>query len=197
MQVDTPLKKALLGIAVGYMALVVLLPFVNVFVQAFAQGVGPFLMNLVDADFLHAAKMTLLCAALAVPINTVFGIVAAINITRNEFPGKVLLLSVLDLPFSISPVVTGLVLTLLYGRSGWFAPALKGAGLSVVFAFPGMVLATLFVTLPFVVRELMPILENMDLSQEEAARCLGADDWQVRSPQQSELGWAGMEWAAG
>lgn len=123
--------------------------------------------------------MTLILAGVAVPLNTAFGTLAAILITRNEFPGKVLLLSLLDLPFSISPVVTGLMLTLLFGRTGLFAPLLRALKLNVVFAYPGMLLATMFVTLPFVIRELIPILENMDLSEEEAARCLGANDWQV------------------
>eukprot|EP00884_Botryococcus_braunii_P010885 jgi/Botrbrau1/19799/Bobra.0124s0047.1 len=103
----------------------------------------------------------------------------ALLITRNQFPGKAFLLSVLDLPFSISPVVTGLMLVLMYGRNGWFAPLLKKYGIRIVFAFPGMAIATLFVTLPFVVRELIPVLEGTDLSQEEAARTLGASEWQV------------------
>ncbi|GLI66057.1 hypothetical protein VaNZ11_009772 [Volvox africanus] len=177
--VDNWPKRILVGLAVGYIALVVLVPFFNVFFQAFAKGIIPFLEHCLDPDFLHALKMTLLLALVTVPLNTVFGTVAAINLTRNEFPGKVFLMSLLDLPFSISPVVTGLMLTLLYGRSGWFAALLRETGISVVFAFTGMALATMFVTLPFVVRELIPILENMDLSQEEAARTLGANDWQV------------------
>ncbi|GIL78826.1 hypothetical protein Vretifemale_8195 [Volvox reticuliferus] len=172
-------RRILVGLAVAYIALVVLVPFFNVFIQAFAKGIIPFLEHCLDPDFLHALKMTLLLALVTVPLNTVFGTVAAINLTRNDFPGKVFLMSLLDLPFSISPVVTGLMLTLLYGRTGWFAALLRETGISVVFAFTGMALATMFVTLPFVVRELIPILENMDLSQEEAARTLGANDWQV------------------
>ncbi|MEW5307602.1 MAG: hypothetical protein WDW36_009984 [Sanguina aurantia] len=178
-KVNTAFSRTLVGLAVFYIAIVVLLPFFNVFVQAFAKGVGAFLHHLMDADFLHAVKMTLLLAVVAVPINSIFGTIAAINITRNDFPGKVLLLSILDLPFSISPVVTGLMLTLLFGRTGWFAAVLRDTGFNVVFAFTGMLLATMFVTLPFVVRELIPILETMDLSQEEAARTLGASDAQV------------------
>ncbi|KAG2425847.1 hypothetical protein HXX76_013471 [Chlamydomonas incerta] len=177
--VDNWVKKLLVGIAAAYIGLVVLVPFLNVFFQAFAKGIIPFLEHCADPDFLHALKMTLMLAFVTVPLNTVFGTVAAINLTRNEFPGKVFLMSLLDLPFSISPVVTGLMLTLLYGRSGWFAALLRETGINVVFAFTGMALATMFVTLPFVVRELIPILENMDLSQEEAARTLGANDWQV------------------
>lgn len=177
--VDSPIARCLVGTALLYITLIVLLPFFNVFIQAFASGIPGFLEHLWDPDFLHAVKLTLMLAAAAVPLNTLFGVVAAINITRNEFPGKVFLLSLLDLPFSISPVVTGLMLTLLYGRNGWFGPFLDSIGFSVVFAFPGMALATMFVTLPFVVRELIPVLERMDLSQEEAARTLGANDFQV------------------
>lgn len=177
--VDSLPKRLLLGVAVAYIALVVILPFVNVFLQAFAKGLGPFLEAVAEHDFLHATKLTLMLAAIAVPLNTLFGTVAAILITRNEFPGKVLLLSLLDLPFSISPVVTGLMLMLLYGRSGWFAAALAENSLNIVFAFPGMLLATMFVTLPFIVRELIPTLEQMDMAQEEAAKTLGANPLQV------------------
>jgi sulfate transport system permease protein len=178
-KVESLAAKVLVGTAVAYIALVVIVPFVNVFIQAFAKGIWPFLEHLLDLDFLHGVKMTLLLTAVTVPLNTLFGTIAAINITRYEFPGKVFLLSVLDLPFSISPVVTGLMLTLLYGRRGFLAPLLEATGINVVFAFTGMALATMFVTLPFVVRELIPVLEGMDPSQEEAARTLGANDWQV------------------
>eukprot|EP00877_Chromochloris_zofingiensis_P014242 jgi/Chrzof1/9071/Cz03g35020.t1 len=172
-------KKLLAGLAVAYIAMVVVIPFINVFVQAFAKGAGPFLEHVLDPDFAHAVKLTLMLAAFSVPLNTLFGTVAAILITRNDFPGKVFLLSLLDLPFSISPVVTGLMLTLLYGRTGWFAQFLSLHGWSIVFAFPGMMLATMFITLPFVVRELIPTLEQMDMAQEEAARTLGANPLQV------------------
>lgn len=177
--VDSWPKRLILGVALAYIALVVILPFINVFLQAFSKGVGPFLEHVLDPDFAHATKMTLMLAAVSVPLNCVFGTVAAILITRNEFPGKVFLLSLLDMPFSISPVVTGLMLTLLYGRSGWFAQVLAEHGFNIVFAFPGMALATMFVTMPFVVRELIPTLEQMDLAQEEAARTLGANPLQV------------------
>jgi sulfate transport system permease protein len=173
---DTWPKRLLTLAACSYVLLFVALPFFNVFLQAFAQGIGPFLSHALDPDFLHAAKMTLLLAAVAVPLNVAFGTVAAVLLTRHDFPGKVLLLALLDLPFSISPVVTGLMLTLLYGRAGWFGSV---GGQSIVFAFPGMALATVFVTLPFVVREVMPILEAADPAEEEAARSLGAGPLQV------------------
>eukprot|EP00899_Mesostigma_viride_P018171 jgi/Mesvir1/26355/Mv22527-RA.1 len=177
--VETWQERLLLTVGLGYMALVLLVPTVNVFVQAFSNGVGPFIENLLDPDFQHAVKMTLVLAAIAVPLNTVFGISAALAIARKDFPGKVLLLSVLDLPFSISPVVTGLMLVLLYGRGGWFAPLLRATDTQVVFALPGMLLATAFVTMPFIVRELIPILEAMDPAEEEAARTLGANEFEV------------------
>jgi sulfate transport system permease protein len=132
-----------------------------------------------DPDFLQSVKMTLLLSAVAVPINTVFGVSAALLLARNEFPGKVFAITLLDLPFSISPVVTGMMFILLYGRKGLFAPLIAAHGFPIVFAFPGMALATLFVTMPFVVRELLPILEAMDMAEEEAARSLGASPWQV------------------
>ena len=132
-----------------------------------------------DPDFLQAVKMTLLLSMVAVPLNTLFGVSAAIFLARNNFPGKIFAISLLDLPFSISPVVTGLMFVLLYGRKGLFAPLIAQSGFSIVFAFPGMALATLFVTMPFVVRELLPILEGMDLAEEEAARSLGATPLEV------------------
>lgn len=138
-KVDTPTKKLILGIAVFYMALVIFVPTLNVFVQAFRSGPGPFLSNILEEDFLHAVKLTLMLAACAVPVNTVFGITMAIIIARNEFRGKTWVMTLLDLPFSISPVITGLMLVLLYGREGWFAPVLQATGFRIVFAFPGKI----------------------------------------------------------
>lgn len=177
--VETWQSALMVGVAVSWVGFVVLLPFLNVFIQAFAEGIGPFISNVTDPDFLHAVTMTLSLAAICVPINTIFGIACALELARNEFPGKNLVLSLLDLPFSISPVVVGLMLILLYGREGVFSPVLRHYGLNVVFAFPGMVLATMFVTMPFVARELIPVLEEMDLAEEEAAKTLGASDWEV------------------
>lgn len=158
---------------------IVVLPLSNIFVQAFKDGIGPFLDTMVDYNFLQAVKMTLICAGIAVPINTVFGVACALYVARNEFPGKRFLVTLLDLPFSISPVIAGLMLVLLYGRNGLFAPILKFFGLQIVFALPGMVLATMFVTMPFVAKELIPLLEEMDISDEEAARSLGANEFEV------------------
>ncbi|BAZ48885.1 sulfate ABC transporter, inner membrane subunit CysW [Nostoc sp. NIES-4103] len=169
----------LIGIAIAYLALIQYIPAINVFIQAFAKGVGPFLSNLSRPAFLHAAWLTLILAVIAVPLNTVFGLCAAWAIARHKFPGRALVLSIIDLPFSISPVVAGLMIVLLYGRNGWFGPWLQAHDIKIIFAFPGMVLATAFVSMPFVAREVIPILEEFGKDQEEAAKTLGANDWQV------------------
>ncbi|MEH2290454.1 sulfate ABC transporter permease subunit CysW [Nostoc sp.] len=169
----------LIGIAIAYLALVQYIPAINVFVQAFSKGVGPFLSNLTRPAFLHAAWLTLLLALIALPVNTVFGLCAAWAIARHKFPGRAVVLSIIDLPFSISPVVAGLMIVLLYGRNGWFGPWLQAHDIKIVFAFPGMVLATAFVSMPFVAREVIPVLEEFGKDQEEAARTLGAKDWQI------------------
>jgi len=170
---------ALIGIAIAYLALVQYIPAINVFVQAFSKGFSPFLSNLTQPAFLHAAWLTLLLALIALPVNTVFGLCAAWAIARHKFPGRAIVLSIIDLPFSISPVVAGLMIVLLYGRNGWFGPWLQAHDIKIVFAFPGMVLATAFVSMPFVAREVIPVLEEFGKDQEEAARTLGAKDWQI------------------
>ncbi|MEH2182893.1 sulfate ABC transporter permease subunit CysW [Nostoc sp.] len=169
----------LIGVAIAYLALVQYIPAINVFVQAFSKGVGPFLSNLTRPAFIHAAWLTLLLALIALPVNTVFGLCAAWAIARHKFPGRAVVLSIIDLPFSISPVVAGLMIVLLYGRNGWFGPWLLAHDIKVIFAFPGMVLATAFVSMPFVAREVIPVLEEFGKDQEEAARTLGAKDWQI------------------
>ena len=169
----------LIGLSIGYISLIIYIPAINVFYQAFHKGVEPFLANLTRPDFLNAAKLTLLLALIVVPINTVFGLCAAWSIARNQFPGRTLLLSIIDLPLSISPVVAGLMIMLLYGREGWFGGWLQSQGIEIVFAFPAMVLASAFVSMPFVVREVIPVLEEAGVEREEAARTLGASEWQV------------------
>jgi sulfate transport system permease protein len=178
-QEKTWVKWVLIGVALSYLSLVLFIPALNVFVQAFNKGIGPFLLNLTAPEFLHAAWLTLIIAIIVVPINTVFGLCAAWVIARNKFPGRTLLISILDVPFAISPVVAGLMIVLLYGRNGWFGPFLEAANIKIIFAFPGMVLATAFVTLPFVAREVIPVLEEAGTDQEEAAKTLGANDWQI------------------
>ena len=172
-------KSILIGIAIAYLALLLFLPTLNVFYQAFKEGMGPFLENFTEPDFLHAVKLTLLVAAIVVPLNAAFGLCAAWAIARHRFPGRTLVLSLLDLPFSVSPVVAGLAIVLLYGDRGWFGPVLDLTGLKIIFAFPGMVLATAFVTLPFVAREVIPVLEEIGFEEEQAAQTLGANSWQT------------------
>jgi sulfate/thiosulfate transport system permease protein len=169
----------LIGITVLYLALVLYIPAINVFVQAFHKGVGPFLENLTQPRFLEAVKLTVILAVIVVPLNAVFGLCAAWAIARHKFRGRALVLSILDLPFSISPVVAGLMLMLLYGRNGWFGGWLEAHDLKVIFAFPGMLLATAFVSMPFVAREVIPVLEETGAEQEEAAKTLGATEWQT------------------
>jgi sulfate/thiosulfate transport system permease protein len=169
----------LIWATLGYICLIIYIPAINVFYQAFHKGIDPFIANLTRPDFLNAAKVTVSLALIAVPINTVFGLCAAWSIARHKFPGRTLLLSIIDLPFSISPVVAGLMIMLLYGRQGWFGGWFQDRGIDIVFAFPGMVLATVFVSMPFVVREVIPVLEEAGTDQEEAARTLGANDWQI------------------
>lgn len=169
----------LISLSIAYISLIIYIPAINVFYQAFHKGVAPFLANLSRADFLDAARLTLLLALVSVPLNTLFGLCAAWSIARHQFPGRTLLLSIIDLPLSISPVVAGLMLTLLYGRQGWFGGWFQDRGIDIIFAFPGMVLATIFVSMPFVVREVIPVLEEASVDEEEAARTLGASDWQI------------------
>ncbi|AFY88809.1 sulfate ABC transporter permease subunit CysW [Chroococcidiopsis thermalis] len=169
----------LIVVAIAYVSLVLYIPALNVFIQAFSRGVGPFFANLTRPEFLHAVQLTVMLAAIALPLNTVFGLCAAWALTRHRFPGRAFVLSLIDLPFSISPVVAGLMIVLLYGRQGWFGGWLQDRGLNIIFAFPGMVLATAFVSMPFVAREVIPVLEELGSDQEEAAKTLGANDWQI------------------
>jgi sulfate/thiosulfate transport system permease protein len=169
----------LIAVAIGYLALIILLPAANVVIQAFKGGLGGLWTAYTDPEFLPALLLTLLIAAIVLPINIVFGLSAAWVIARHRFPGRTLLISVLDLPFSISPVVVGLMMILLYGNRGWLGGALQAIGLKVIFAWPGMVLATAFATLPFIAKEVIPVLEEIGTEQEEAARTLGASEWQI------------------
>lgn len=172
-------KPFLIGIALTYLVLVLFIPALNVFVQAFSRGLGPFLANLTAPDFIYAAQLTLIIALIVVPLNAVFGLCAAWAIARHQFPGKAFVISLIDLPFAVSPVVAGLMIVLLYGNNGWFGPFVQAANTKIIFALPGMVLATAFVSMPFVAREVIPVLEEVGTDQEEAARTLGANDWQI------------------
>jgi sulfate transport system permease protein len=167
-------------VACLYVGVVILVPALAVVVQAFAKGIGVFLANFQSEELLSALKLTLIVTAIAVPCNTVFGLAAATAIARRRFRGKALLLSIIDLPFSISPVVVGLMLVLLYSPShGLLAPVINSLGWKIIFSWPGIVLATIIVTFPFMAREVIPLLEEEGWEQEEAAKTLGASDWQV------------------
>jgi sulfate transport system permease protein len=173
------LPLLLIAFTVFYLTLIVLLPTANVFISAFAKGIGPVLEALADKNLQTAVQLTLIMAAISVPLNTLFGLCAAWAIARKQFPGRTLVLSILDIPFSISPVVVGLMLVLLYGRTGLFAPLLERLDLKILFAIPGMAIATAFVTLSFVAREVIPVLEEQGSEAEEAAKTLGASEWQT------------------
>jgi sulfate/thiosulfate transport system permease protein len=176
---NTPATKILIAIAIGYLALIILLPATNVVIQAFAGGLPSLLSSYANPEFFQALLLTLSIALLVLPINIIFGLCAAWVIARHQFPGRTLLISILDLPFSISPVVVGLMMILLYGNKGWLGGWLQSIGLKIIFAWPGMVLATAFVTLPFIAKEVIPVLEEIGTDQEEAARTLGASEWQI------------------
>jgi sulfate/thiosulfate transport system permease protein len=169
-----PTRLVLRGIALGYLAMVLVLPVGAVVWRAFGAGVAPVWQAITTPDALHAFWLTVLIAAIAVPLNTVFGVGCAVVLVRQRFPGKRLLDAVIDLPFAISPVVIGLALVLVYGQAGWLGNWLAERGVQVIFSLPGMVVATLFVSLPYVVREVVPVLREVGTEQEEAAWTLGA-----------------------
>jgi sulfate/thiosulfate transport system permease protein len=172
-------KLALRGIAVAYLGLLVAGPVAIMIWQTFSGGLAPVWDALTNPAFLHALQLTLIIAAIAVPLNTIFGIVFAMVIVRREFRGKPILTALLDLPLGVSPVVVGLALVIVYGRRGEFGGWLADHGIRVIFALPGMVLATIFVSIPFVAREVIPVLREIGTEQEQAARTLGASDWQI------------------
>jgi sulfate transport system permease protein len=172
-------RGVLIFIAASFLALFLLLPLAVVFAEAFREGVSAYFAAIKQGDALSAIRLTLLVAAIAVPLNLVFGVAAAWAMARFEFRGKALLGAFIDLPFSISPVISGLVYVLLFGAQGWFGPWLDAHGVKIIFAVPGLVLATVFITLPFVARELIPLMQSQGSEEEEAARVLGANGWQM------------------
>ncbi|GAO55627.1 MULTISPECIES: sulfate ABC transporter permease subunit CysW [unclassified Novosphingobium] len=169
----------LIVLALAFLGVFLLLPLIVVFSEALKQGLGPFLDAVHTPDALAAIKLTLLIAAISVPLNMVFGVAASWAITKFHFPGKSLLITLIDLPFSVSPVVSGLIFVLLFGAQGWFGPWLAAHDLKIIFAVPGIVLATVFITFPFVARELIPLMMEQGKDDEEAAVSLGANGWQV------------------
>jgi sulfate/thiosulfate transport system permease protein len=172
---DPPLvRRLLLGLALLYLGLFLVAPLASVWGEALAGGLAPFLAAIVTPDALAAIRLTLLVAAIAVPVNAIFGLAAAWAIAKFEFRGKSLLITLIDLPFSVSPVIAGLVFVLLFGSQGYFGPWLQEYDIKIIFALPGIVLATVFVTFPFVARELIPLMREQGTQEEEAALSLGA-----------------------
>jgi len=173
------LRAALIVVALSFLFGFLFLPLLVVFTQALGKGVGAYVQALIEPNALAAIRLTLLTAAIAVPLNLVFGLAAAWCIAKFEFPGKSLLLTLIDLPFSVSPVVSGLIYVLLFGAQGWFGPWLQEHDIKLIFAVPGIVLATVFITFPFVARELIPLMQAQGSEEEEAAIMLGASGWQT------------------
>ena len=177
---ESPLVRALLiTSAVIILTLFLLMPLFAVFAEAFRRGWEVFLASLHDDAALSAIKLTLIAAAVSVPLNTLFGLSAAWLVTKFRFKGRAFLLSMIDLPFAVSPVIAGLVWVLLFGAQGWFGPWLAEHDIQIIFALPGIILATVFVTFPFVARELIPLMEAQGSDQEEAGVTLGANGWQI------------------
>ncbi len=173
------LRVTLIVVALLFMGLFLLVPLVSIFYEAFRQGLQVYWAAITEPDAVSAIKLTLLAAAISLPLNALFGIAAAWAVTKFDFRGKSLLLTLIDLPFSVSPVIAGLALVLVYGANGWFGTWLEAHGLQVIFAVPGIVLATVFITFPFVARELIPLMQQQGTGEEEAARMLGASGWQL------------------
>jgi sulfate transport system permease protein len=171
------IRWLLIGCAVLFLSLFLLLPLTAVFVEALRGGLGVYWKAVQDPDALAAIRLTLLAAGISVALNTVFGIAAAWGVTKFNFPGKSVLITLIDLPFTISPVISGLLFVLIFGAQGLLGPVLQSAGIQIVFAMPGIVLATVFITFPFVARELIPLMQEQGTQEEEAAVVLGARPW--------------------
>jgi len=177
---EPPLVRWLLiGVALTFIALFLVIPLISVFAQAFAKGFGFYFQSIRDPLALSAVKLTLVAAGISVPLNCIFGVCAAWAIAKFDFRGKNILLTLIDLPFSVSPVIAGLIYVLVFGAQGWFGPWLIEHNIRIIFAVPGIVLATIFVTFPFVARELIPLMQAQGRTEEEAARVLGASGWQT------------------
>jgi len=173
------IKWTLIGAALGFIFLFLVLPLAAVFTEALRKGAGAFLEAFREPDAWSAIRLTLLTAAIAVPLNLVFGVAAAWAIAKYEFKGKAFLTTLVDLPFSVSPVVAGLIYVLMFGAHGWFGPWLQAHDVKIIFAVPGIVLATIFVTFPFIARELIPLMQAQGSEEEQAALVLGATGWQT------------------
>ncbi|AIC30327.1 MULTISPECIES: sulfate ABC transporter permease subunit CysW [Rhizobium] len=172
-------RYSLITLSLVFLLLILLLPLAAVFVEAFRKGAGPFIEALQDAETFSAIRLTLIVAGVSVPLNLVFGIAAAWAIAKFEFKGKAFLTTLIDLPFSVSPVISGLVFVLLFGANTWLGQWLSANDIKILFAVPGLILATMFVTFPFVARELIPLMQEQGTADEEAALSLGASGWQT------------------
>ncbi|HWM54207.1 MAG TPA: sulfate ABC transporter permease subunit [Solirubrobacterales bacterium] len=174
-----PAKWGLRGLAFGYLGLLLLAPVGMIFYKTFEHGLGPPVDAMTSPEALHAIQLTLLMVAVAVPLNTIFGVGCALLLVRRRWWGNSIVDGIINLPFAVSPIVVGLSLYLLYGNTGWFGPTMAEWGIQVLFSWPGMVLASIFVSLPFVVRETVPVLQEIGTEQEQAASTLGANGWQT------------------
>ena len=172
-------RLTLIGVALAFLTLFLFIPLISVFYEGLKKGVGVYFASLVEADALSAIKLTLITAAIAVPLNLVFGVAAAWAIAKFEFRGKNLLITLIDVPFSVSPVIAGLIYVLIFGLQGWLGPWLYEHDIKIMFAVPGIILATIFITFPFVARELIPLMQAQGTEEEEAAVVLGANGWQT------------------
>jgi len=172
-------RLLLISITILFLGLVLVVPLIAVFYQALQKGFAVFASALIDPEALHAVKLTLLIAGISVPLNTLFGLAAAWSVAKFQFRGRNVLVTLIDLPFAVSPVIAGLIFVLLFGARGLLGPWLNAQGIQIIFALPGMVLATVFVTFPFVARELIPLMEVQGPQEEEAAATLGANGWQT------------------
>jgi sulfate transport system permease protein len=172
-------RRLLISVALGWLGLFLFIPLAAIFTEALRKGLEVYWASLVDPDALSAIKLTLIATVIAVPANLVFGIAAAWAIAKFEFRGKQLLLTLIDLPFAVSPVIAGLIYVLLFGAQGWFGEWLQAHDVKIIFAVPGIVLATIFVTFPFVARELIPLMQAQGTEEEEAAVTMGASGWQT------------------
>ncbi|TGN11665.1 sulfate ABC transporter permease subunit CysW [Leptospira ilyithenensis] len=172
-------KFLLIGLAYFFAILVLILPIATVFIEAFAHGIDGYVKALQDKDTLSAVWLTIKVALIAVPVNTLFGLIAAFTLTRFEFPGKNTIITILDSPFAVSPVISGLIFLLIFGRQGWLGETLMEYDIKVVFNTPGLVIATIFITLPFVARELIPLMQSQGKEEEEAGILLGASLFQT------------------
>jgi sulfate/thiosulfate transport system permease protein len=172
-------RRLLIAGALGFLALFVFVPLVAVFAQALGKGLSSYFRGITDPDTLAAIRLTLLTAGVAVPLNLIFGVAAAWAIAKFEFRGKNVLLTLIDLPFAVSPVISGMIFVLLFGAQGWFGGWLRDHDIKIIFALPGIILATTFVTFPFVARELIPLMQEQGTEDEEAALVLGASGWQT------------------